>query len=221
MNPPDFAAARRCMVQRQIAARGVTDPLVLQAMQTVPREWFVPEELRGFAYDDSPLPIGQGQTISQPYIVAFMIEALHLQKGDKVLEIGAGSGYAAAVLATIAGDIYSIERIESLADTARDRLAHAGYPQVRVICGDGTRGWPEAAPFDAIVVAAGGPEVPESLKQQLKIGGRLVIPAGSRPDRQQLLQVTRVSKTDFVTKKLAPVRFVPLIGEEGWDVTTS
>ncbi|MDH4107225.1 MAG: protein-L-isoaspartate(D-aspartate) O-methyltransferase [Gammaproteobacteria bacterium] len=212
----DFAALRNEMVDRQIAARGVRSLAVLDAMRSVPREEFVPAGVREFAYDDSPLPIAADQTISQPYIVAFMVEALALQGGEKVLEIGAGSGYAAAILSVIASRVYTIERIHELAEYARDALARAGCANVEVIEGDGTRGFPEQAPFDAIVVAAGGPEVPESLKQQLKIGGRLVIPIGASRSVQELVRVTRVAESEFEVEDLADVRFVPLIGAEGW-----
>jgi len=204
------------MVRYQIAARGVRSEPVLEAMRTVPREEFLPENLREFAYDDSPLPIAAGQTISQPYIVAFMVEALNLRGGERVLEIGAGSGYAAAILAQIAARVYSIERIAELAKGAASTLVRLGYDNVEIRHADGTRGWPEEAPFDAIVVAAGGPEVPESLKQQMKIGGRLIIPVGRTPEIQELVRVTRVSDDEFETEDLADVRFVPLLGEEGW-----
>ena len=189
---------------------------VLEAMRSVPREEFLPDNLREFAYEDSPLPIAAGQTISQPYIVAFMVEALNLRGGERVLEIGAGSGYAAAILAQIAARVYSIERIGELAKGAAATLARLGYDNVEIRHTDGTRGWPEQAPFDAIVVAAGGPEVPESLKQQMKIGGRLIIPIGSTPEIQELVRVTRVSEDEFEMEDLADVRFVPLLGEEGW-----
>jgi protein-L-isoaspartate(D-aspartate) O-methyltransferase len=204
------------MVQDQVFARGVRSEKVLEAMRTVPREEFLPAELREFAYEDSPLPIAGGQTISQPYIVAFMAEALNLQGGEKVLEIGAGSGYAAAVLAQIAGNVYTIERVQELASSARTALASLGCSNVQVRHGDGTRGWPEEAPFDAIVVAAGGPDVPPSLKQQLRIGGRIVIPVGADQRLQELVRMTRVSANRFEAEELADVRFVPLIGEEGW-----
>ena len=167
------------MVERDIAARGVRDELVLDAMRKVPRELFLPKRLREFAYEDSPLPIAGEQTISQPYIVAFMAEALMLKGGEEVLEIGAGSGYAAAVLSEIAANVYSVERLGPLAERAAETLAELGYDNVHVLHGDGTRGWPDHAPYYAIVVAAGGPQVPESLKEQLKIGGRLVNPIGS------------------------------------------
>ena len=185
---------RAKMVERNIAARGVQDELVLEAMRKVPRELFLPKNLREFAYEDSPLPIAGEQTISQPYIVAFMAEALMLKGGEKVLEIGAGSGYAAAVLSEIAAEVYTVERLGQLADQAAATLADLGYDNVHVLHGDGTKGWPEHAPYDAIVVAAGGPQVPESLKEQLKIGGRLVIPVGADQRAQELVRVTRVSK---------------------------
>ena len=204
------------MVKHSISARGVRDELVLDAMRKVPRELFVPEKLREFAYDDSPLPIEDDQTISQPYIVAFMAEALLLEGGEKVLEIGAGSGYAAAVLSEIAAHVYTVERIGRLAEAASERLADLGYDNVYVRHSDGTRGWPEHAPYDAIVVAAGGPQVPESLKSQLKVGGRLVMPVGSDQQVQELVRVTRVTETEYRSEDIADVRFVPLIGEEGW-----
>jgi len=213
----DFTALRNNMVDRQIAARGVRSLAVLDAMRSVPREEFVPPGVREFAYDDSPLPIAADQTISQPYIVAFMVEALALQGGETVLEIGAGSGYAAAVLSVIASKVYTIERIHELAEYARDALERAGCRNVDVIEADGTKGLPEQAPFDAIVVAAGGPEIPESLKHQLKIGGRLVIPVGASRSVQELVRVTRTGEQEFEVEDLADVRFVPLIGAEGWD----
>ena len=213
----DYSRLREQMVQRQIARRGVRSENVLNAMRKVPRERFLPGEQQALAYDDAPLPIGRGQTISQPFIVAYMTEALALDGGEKVLEIGTGSGYAAAVLAEIAADVYTIERIEGLAIMSRKVLADLGYQNVHVRQGDGTLGWPEQAPFDGIVVTAGGPDVPESLKHQLKIGGRLVIPVGTSTWYQELVRVTRVSADEFDTENLVPVRFVPLIGEEGWD----
>jgi protein-L-isoaspartate(D-aspartate) O-methyltransferase len=211
-----FASLRAEMVERNIAGRGVRDELVLEAMRKVPRESFLSEKLREFAYEDSPLPIAGEQTISQPYIVAFMAEALMLKGGEKVLEIGAGSGYAAAVLSEIAADVYTVERLGQLADKAAAKLAELGYDNVHVLHGDGTRGWPEHAPYDAIIVAAGGPQVPESLKQQLKIGGRLVIPVGADQRSQELVRVIRISANEYLSEDIADVRFVPLIGEEGW-----
>ena len=212
----DTRTRRLAMVQHHIAHRGIRDALVLEALSQVPREHFLPRDLREFAYDDTPLPIDQGQTISQPYIVAVMTEAMRLRGGEKVLEIGTGSGYAAAVLARIAAEVYTVERHGQLASKAVDVLSAHGYHNVHVLHGDGTLGWPEHAPFDAIVVAAGGPEVPPSLKSQLKIGGRLVIPVGADRTLQELVRVTRVSAHQYQTEEIADVRFVPLVGEEGW-----
>jgi len=211
-----FAALRETMVERHIAARGIHCEWVLNAVRSVRREAFLPENLREFAYEDSPLPIAEGQTISQPYIVALMIDALELKGGEKVLEIGAGSGYAAAVLAQIAGEVYTVERLGPLASKAASTLAELGYANVHVLHGDGTQGWREHAPYDAIVVAAGGPSVPDSLKSQLKIGGRLVIPIGTDPRVQELVRVVRRSRDHYVTEDIADVRFVPLVGSEGW-----
>ena len=212
-----FASLRASMVEQYIAARGVKDERVLEAMRQVPRELFLPKNLREFAYEDSPLPIAGEQTISQPYIVAFMAEALMLKGDEKVLEIGAGSGYAAAVLSEIAGEIFTVERLGGLADKAAVTLAELGYDKVHVLHGDGTKGWVEHAPYDAIVVAAGAPQVPESLKEQLKIGGRLVIPIGPDQRAQELVRLTRVSAVEYRSEDIADVRFVPLIGEEGWN----
>lgn len=211
-----FGESREQMVEKQIASRGVRDAAVLHAMSEVPRERFVPEELGEFAYEDSPLPIEEGQTISQPYIVALMIEALRLGPDDRVLEIGAGSGYAAAVLSRIAGKVYTVERHPQLAELARQRNAELGYDNVRVLCGDGTLGWEEHAPYDAIVVAAGGPEIPDSLLQQLKIGGRLVIPVGETVRSQELVRIERSAVHHYERKSLGRVQFVPLVGSEGW-----
>lgn len=203
-------------VAEQIEARGVADPLVLAALRKVPRENFVPVDQKSLAYEDRPLPIGAGQTISQPYIVAFMVAAMSLRGGEKVLEIGAGSGYAAAVLAEIAKDVFAMERIGELADLAAGNLAAAGYENARVRHADGSEGWPEQAPFDAILVSAGAPEVPPALMQQLGVGGRLVVPVGSKPDEQELIRVTRLGEDEFRREDLAGVRFVPLIGKGGW-----
>lgn len=213
---PDFARLRREMIDRQIAARGVRSPTVLAAMDRVRREGYVPSYLGEFAYEDTPLPIEEEQTISQPYIVAYMIDALALEGGERVLEIGTGSGYAAAVLAEIAGEVYTIERHERLARMATERLRRDGYTNVHVRHGDGTLGWPEAAPFDAIIVAAGGPKVPKSLQGQLVAGGRLVIPVGKGAGLQKLVRVTRTAADRFQSEELAQVRFVPLVGAQGW-----
>lgn len=212
----DMSRARERMVADQIAARGVRDHHVLEAMKTVPREAFVDPAYAEFACDDSPLPIGQGQTISQPYIVAVMIEAAEIHPGDRVLEVGAGCGYAAAVMSRIAANVYAIERHKYLGDAAREHLAHIGYDNVEVMVADGTMGWPDAAPFDAIIVSAGGPRAPEALKKQLKIGGRLVIPVGEDVHSQRLLRIVRRGEAEFDEHDLGAVRFVPLVGEQGW-----
>jgi protein-L-isoaspartate(D-aspartate) O-methyltransferase len=212
----DFERERRRMVEQQVAARGIGSRAVLEALAKVRREGYVPSYLGEFAYEDTPLPIEEEQTISQPYIVAFMVDALGLAGGEKVLEVGTGSGYAAAVLAEIAGEVYTIERHERLARAAEERLARDGYRNVHVRHGDGTLGWDEAAPFDAIVVAAGGPAVPATLRRQLAVGGRLVIPIGETVGMQKLVRVTRRSETEFDEEELAGVRFVPLVGREGW-----
>lgn len=209
-------ALRERMVRDQVAARGVRDPRVLAAMRRVPREQFLRESFEEFAYQDTPLPIESDQTISQPYVVAYMTESLRLAGGERVLEIGTGSGYAAAVLAEIAAEVYTVERYANLAESARERLARLGYANVHVLCGDGTRGWPEHAPYDAIVVAAGGPEVPAALCEQLAIGGRLVIPVGPTARAQQLVCVTRTGEHQFEQDELIAVAFVPLVGEQGW-----
>lgn len=213
----DFEQARLRMVREHIHARGVRDPHVLEALSKVPREKFVPLKLHADAYKDAPLPIGHGQTISQPYIVAFMVEALALQPGARVLEVGSGCGYAAAVMAQMSVEVFTIERLEPLAVLAANNLQDAGYDQVHVRFADGTQGWEEEAPFDAILVSAGGPSIPESLKRQLKIGGRLVIPVGTDATAQELVRVTRTSAHEYDREDLADVRFVPLIGAEGWE----
>jgi protein-L-isoaspartate(D-aspartate) O-methyltransferase len=204
-----LARARERMVADQIAARGVSDPTTLAAMRRVPRHLFVPAASQAEAYEDHPLPIGHGQTISQPYIVAFMTEALHLRGGERVFEVGTGSGYQAAVLATIAARVYSIEIVAPLAAEAKERLERLGYRNVEVRAGDGYQGWPEAAPFDAIVVTASAPRIPAPLKEQLKDGGRLVIPVGD--ESQELVVVTRRGQT-FEEHRVLPVRFVPMTG---------
>lgn len=207
---------RRRMVDHQLIRRGISDELVLKAMATVPREFFVPDALANLAYDDGPLPIGDGQTISQPYIVALMIEALQLKGGERVLEVGAGSGYAAAILAQIASEVIAIERIAPLAQQARTNLSRAGCTNVHVHCGDGSVGWMDREPYDAILVSAGAPEIPEALKQQLAVGGRLAVPAGARQTDQHLYRVLRKGAAEYETADLGAVHFVPLIGEAGW-----
>lgn len=199
-----------------LVKRGIQDKRVLRAMEIVPREAFVGLDLAELAYDDSPLPIEEGQTISQPYVVALMTEAMQLGPEDTVLEIGTGSGYAAAVLSRIVKQVYTVERHRGLANLSRERLSRLGYNNVTVHWGDGTLGWPEHAPFDAIVVTAGAPSVPRPLTRQLAIGGRLVIPAGPGVHEQKLLRITRISDSETTTEELGGVRFVPLIGEEGW-----
>jgi len=211
----DRSAERRSMVQRQIARRGVRHEGVLAALRGVPREAFISDELAEFAYDDTPLPIEAGQTISQPYIVALMLEALKPTPGDRVLEIGAGSGYAAAVMSRAVAEVYAVERHGELAALARRRLADLGFDNVHIRHGDGSLGWPEHAPYQGIAVAAGGPHIPRALLDQLAIGGRLVMPVG--PARlQQLIRVTRKGEKEYVREDLTDVRFVPLIGEQGW-----
>lgn len=211
-----FTALRDQMVARQIEGRGIHDEAILQAMRTVPREAFVMDNYKQYAYDDSPLPIPGHQTISQPYVVALMIRALRLKSTDRVLEIGTGSGYAAALLGQLAAEVHTVERLRQLVTFARQNLTMLGYSNVFVHHDDGTLGWPDKAPYDAIVVAAGGPEVPQSLKQQLLIGGRLVMPVGSSERRQDLIFLTREGEKDFRRTNLGAVAFVPLIGEEGW-----
>ena len=211
-----FATERDEMVERQIVARGVRDPAVLRAMRAVPREAFVPADLEEFAYLDTPLPIGEEQTISQPYIVAVMAELLEVQPGERVLDVGTGSGYAAAVLGQIADEVYTVERHASLADEARRRFEALGYDHIHVRHGDGTLGWPEHAPYDAVMVAAGGPDVPRPLLDQLAVGGRLVMPTGSTLRRQRLVRVRRTGEETYERENLSPVQFVPLIGAEGW-----
>lgn len=214
INP--YLEARERMVRDQIAGRGVHDSRVLDAMRHVPREAFVPEECRPAAYSDQPLAIGEGQTISQPYIVAAMLEALGLQGGERVLEIGTGSGYGAAVLAHIARAVHSIERIPALARSARETLRRLGYGSVDVIEGDGTLGWDRAAPYDAIVATAHGPRIPPSLRAQLRPGGRLVMPVADKEKGQMLVRMVRAGNGHDRTDHLEPVRFVPLIGAQGW-----
>jgi len=212
----DLAHERDRMVERQVARRGIRDSNVLRAMREVPRDAFVPEGLQEFAYEDAPLPIEAGQTISQPYIVALMIEAAGVRPGDHVLEIGAGSGYAAAVLSRIAERVYAVERHDELTRLAAGRMRRLAYHNVEIKTGDGTRGWPEAAPFDVVLVAAGGPAIPQPLKDELDLGGRLVMPVGPNESDQRLIKVIRRDAKHFEEEDLGAVTFVPLIGEHGW-----
>jgi len=205
--------AKRALLA-ELRALGIRDERVLSAMERVPRHLFVPPELVPYAYEDRPLPIGAGQTISQPYIVALSTQALELSPQDRVLEIGTGSGYQAAVLAELAGEVYTVERLPELSQAARERLERLGYKNLHFRVGDGTKGWPEEAPFDAILVTAAAPRVPQSLIEQLAEGGRLVIPIGGRESQT----LWRMEKRAGRLKKayLCPCTFVPLIGEEGW-----
>jgi protein-L-isoaspartate(D-aspartate) O-methyltransferase len=212
---PQQQKARERMVRQQLVRRGINNARVLDAMQRVPRHLFVPDEYQGRAYEDSPLPIGAGQTISQPYIVAYMTQLLQPKSSDRVLEIGVGSGYQTAILAELAGEVVGIERIASLAHSAAERLAAQGYDRVTILAGDGTLGYPERAPYNGILVAAAGPRVPPSLVEQLALNGRLIIPVGS--NEAQLIKVVETTPDGLEVTDLTPVRFVPLIGEEGWD----
>jgi protein-L-isoaspartate(D-aspartate) O-methyltransferase len=212
--PPEPAELRREMVERQLRSRDVSDERVLRAMERVPRELFVPEPLRSRAYDDAALPIGAGQTISQPYMVARICEALALRGDERVLDVGSGSGYQAAVLAELAAEIDTIERVPELAEVARANLDAAGYERVRVHVGDGSRGLAERAPFDAIAVAAAAPELPQTLYDQLEPRGRLVVPVGRR-GIQRLEVIIRSPEGPAVIRSV-PCRFVPLVGEEGF-----
>lgn len=211
-----YSERRHAMVETQLMARGIRDEAVLQAMRTVPREAFVPSEEADVAYEDEPLPIGEGQTISQPYMVAWMTESLQLARHDRVLEIGTGSGYAAAVLSCLAKEVYTVERLAALATRARRRLHDLGYHNVQVRHANGTLGWPEHAPYDGIVVTAAGPKIPEALQAQLVVGGRLVMPVGRTLQFQTLVRVTRTHDDAFRQENLGAVSFVPLIGRQGW-----
>lgn len=218
----DRTLDRESMVERQLKRRGIRDERVLDAFRAVPREAFVSEAVEAYAYEDAPLPIGEGQTISQPYIVALMVQALVPRPTDRLLEVGAGSGYAAAILSRLAARVHAIERNERLAGEARDRLRLLAYDNVEVTSGDGTLGRPDASPFEGILVSAGGPGVPKPLLDQLAPGGRLVIPVG-RPREQRLYRITRVhgrgSRDEWIREDMGSVSFVPLIGEGGWPAT--
>ncbi len=209
-----YLKLRRRMVQQQIADRGISDPRVLAAMLNVPRHLFVPEDIRYRAYDDCPLPIGEGQTISQPYMVAWMTELLEVEEGDRVLEVGTGSGYQAAVLAELAREVFSIEKYPRLAREAEERLRNLGYANIHIRTGDGTLGWPEKAPFEGIMVTAGAPSVPQPLLEQLAEGGRLVIPVGS--PGMQMLTLVRRKDNRFETSEEGSCIFVPVVGKHGW-----
>ena len=210
----EFLQSLRDMVERQIKDRGVTDKLVLEAFLKVPRHQFVPELYQEEAYMDHPLPIGNGQTISQPYIVALMTAQLHLNGDEKVLEIGTGSGYQAAILAELVREVHSVERFPELAEQAKENLGRVGIENVQVHIGDGSLGWPQAAPYDGIIITAGTPAVPEGLVDQLAEGGRLVAPVGSR--WRQMLELWIKQEGKIEKEEVLPVVFVPLIGEKGW-----
>lgn len=211
----DYQPAREDMVDAQIARRGIQDERVLEAFRTVPRHLFVPTKDRGRAYADSPLPIGKGQTISQPYIVAYMTDLLKLQGDETILEIGTGSGYQAAILGELAAEVHSIERHKKLANTARKCLAQLGYDNVHVHLGDGTQGLPEFAPYAAVMVTAAAPIVPRPLLDQLEDNGKLIMPVGERFG--QVLELWQRQGEEFNSQRLVPVAFVPLLGEHGWD----
>jgi protein-L-isoaspartate(D-aspartate) O-methyltransferase len=212
----DYVAERAAMVERHLKRRGITEPPIIDAFLAVPREAFVSPEYAHLAYGDHPLPIEAGQTISQPYIVALTIQAAGIKAGDKVLEVGAGSGYAAAVIGRIAKQVIGIERQHDLVEIARQRMDLLGYSNVEIIEGDGTKGCPDYAPFDAIVAAASGSHVPKPWIDQLTDGGRIVMPVGSRDFVQELIKVIKGSDGKLIQENLGGVRFVPLIGEEGW-----
>ncbi len=215
MNNECFEAARKEMVAIQLAGRGVKDKKVLVAFRKVPREFFLPEGLMRLAYQDRPISIGQGQTISQPYIVALMTELLGVEAGDKVLEIGTGSGYQSAILLSLGVELFTVERHLSLVEKARESVSRLGY-DLRVKVSDGTLGWGEFSPYDKIIITAASPAVPESIKKQVKTGGRIVAPLGPR-DNQQLTVIDKLGKNEFKSRVVCGCVFVPLIGKEGWD----
>lgn len=206
---------RSIMIENHLKARGVRDPAVLRAMDEVPREAFLPEPMAEFAYEDSPLPIGEGQTISQPYIVAVMTEMLELDEDDRALDVGTGSGYAAAIISRIVREVHTVERHAALADRAEQTFRRLGYDNIHVHRGDGNLGLPGHAPYEAIAVTAAAPDVPETLKKQLTVGGRMVIPVGSSRG-QELVLVRRLGKDEYERENRLEVRFVPLVGAEGW-----
>lgn len=210
-SPKPYQEQRAEMVRQQLRKRNIRQQAVLDAFLRVPRERFVPEEYRPHTYEDRPLPIGSGATISQPFVVAWMLSLLELEPTDRVLEVGSGSGYVLALLSQIVADVFGIERIEALAAAAKSRLASLGSSAVQLKWDDGHSGWPEYAPFNKILVSAGGPAVPDSLKKQLAVGGRLLLPIGDEPKKQKLLQIDRLSQEEFQTKNLGRVSFVPLL----------
>ena len=208
-------AERHAMVQDQLQKRGIQNPWVLQAMLDIPRHFFVPEDYHLKAYEDRPLPLAYGQTISQPYIVASMIELIEPKITDRVLEVGVGSGYSIAVLSRVVGAAYGVEKNETLLKEAGQKLLALDLPKIQLKRGDGTLGWPEEAPFDAILVTAGSPKIPAALLSQLKVGGVMVLPVGGR-DEQKLIRIVKGEGAHFQEKELYPVKFVPLVGQEGW-----
>jgi protein-L-isoaspartate(D-aspartate) O-methyltransferase len=212
----DYAAEREAMVERQLQRRGIVEPQILDAFRSVPREAFIADEHAHLAYGDHPLPIEAGQTISQPYIVALMVQAARIGRGSSVLEVGSGSGYAAAVISRIAARVIGVERQHELVEVARERMRRLGYDNIEIVEGDGTMGWPEGAPYDAILAAASGSHVPKALIEQLAAGGRIVMPLGSPDAVQHLVQLTKAGDGSLQQSDLGAVRFVPLIGEEGW-----
>ena len=214
-NQSSWKTQRLSMVERQIVKRGIHDQRVLEAMRTVPRHLFIPKPYRALAYQDSPQPIGYGQTISQPYIVAYMTEALDLKPHHKLFELGAGSGYQAAVASRLVEEVYTVEIHEPLAARAAKTLKELGYDNVHVRAGDGWAGWPDAAPFDRIIITAAAPELPEKLLEQLRVGGKLLMPLGEAGGHQELVLVEKTQENEFSTRRLLPVRFVPVTGEHG------
>ncbi len=216
MKEPDFEMMRNAMVEEQLLPRGISDKKVLEVFRRLPRHEFVSKDFLQSAYNDYPLPIGENQTISQPYMVALMTESLHLTGSERILEVGTGSAYQSAILAELVKEVYSVERFQSLANTAYSILERLGYKNVKIRAGDGTLGWEEFAPYDGIIVTAGAPGIPESLIRQLKDGGRLVIPIGSSGFGQILTLVEKIGNT-IRTSEICGCMFVPLIGKEGWN----
>ncbi len=210
----DYEELRQEMVETQLIPRGISDKRVLEIFRKVPRHLFVPENIRASAYDDCALPIGEGQTISQPYMVAIMTEKLNLKGEERVLEIGTGSGYQAAILAELCQQVYTVERVETLSKRAEQKVKEAGYTNVEFVVGDGTQGYADAAPYDGIIVTAGCPEIPQPLVDQLKDGGRLIIPVGDI--FQQILTTVTKRGEEFTTEESIPCVFVPLVGKHGW-----